>query len=323
MDDGSYNPQRIEFLPITLFAIVMGLSGLTMSYYKAHEILNISILPYYLLSLAASSIFMALVFFYSLKLIKYPHRVKSEFSHPIKINFFATISISLVLLSAVFNPIYNDLSFVLWVSGSAIHMFFTLYTISLWINKNFDIGHSNPAWFIPIVGNVLVPVVGMNYGMYEISLFFFAVGIFFWINLFTVIFYRIIFHNQQLQEKFMPTLFILIAPPAVGFISYYKLAGELDMVAESLYFIALFFTMLLGVMYKNFLGLKFFVSWWAFTFPLAAITLATMLMYDIKGSGFYQFLSWVLLLVTTVVIAIVSMKTIQHIAKKEICIEEK
>ena len=42
------------------------------------------------------------------------------------------------------------------------------------------------------------------------------------IILFSIILNRIIFHNP-FAAKFMPTMFILIAPPAIGFISYIKL----------------------------------------------------------------------------------------------------
>ena len=62
--------------------------------------------------------------------------------------------------------------------------------------------------------------------------------------LFALILYRIIFHHQ-LVEKFMPTMFIFIAPPAIGFIAYIKIVGQLDLTAQFLYDIGLFFTLLL------------------------------------------------------------------------------
>jgi nitric oxide reductase large subunit len=62
---------------------------------------------------------------------------------------------------------------------------------------------------------------------------------FFWLVLFIIIFYRITFH-QRLAEKLIPTLFIMIAPPALGFISYIRLTGTYDMVARLLLNVALF-----------------------------------------------------------------------------------
>ena len=47
--------------------------------------------------------------------------------------------------------------------GVIVHFYLTLHTIKFWINNNQEKTNLNPAWFIPIVGNVLVPVAGINY----------------------------------------------------------------------------------------------------------------------------------------------------------------
>ena len=75
-------------------------------------------------------------------------------------------------------------------------------------------------------------------------------------------------------------------------------------------------------MYKNFINIKFFISWWAFTFPMAAVTLATVLMYDLTQKWFYGLLSYILMTITTVIIYLVAKQTIIHMNKKEICIME-
>jgi tellurite resistance protein len=200
-------------------------------------------------------------------------------------------------------------------------LFLTFYTIKYWINNNLEIQHSNPAWFIPIVGNIIVPIVGKGFVGDSILYFFFSIGIFFWIVLFAIILNRIIFHNQ-FAPKFMPTLFILIAPPAIGFISYIKLEGNLDFFAHMLYSLGLFFTILVFVMYKNYIKIKFFISWWAFTFPMAAISLATILMFELTNNWIYAMLSYFLAMVTIFVVFLVAKETIIHMFKKEICILE-
>ena len=116
--------------------------------------------------------------------------------------------------------------------------------------------------------------------------------------------------------------FISIAPPAIGFISYIKLTGNLDFFAQILFSLALFFTILVAFMYKNFVKIKFFISWWAFTFPLAAVTLSSILMYELTKKDFYMFLSYTLAMITTLIVILVAVATIKHMAKKEICIME-
>jgi len=313
---------RLKNFPIMMFAIVMGLSGLTIVYQKAHEIYGFTNLIGNGLAIIDTLVFIAILFTYGKKILKYNDSVKEEFAHPVRINFFAASAISFLLVSVVYQPINQDISYYAFVTGTIMQTFFTFYTISFWINNNLDLKHSNPAWFIPIVGNVLVPVAGAGYIDNTLLMYYFSIGMFFWVVLTAMLMNRIIFHHQ-LADKFIPTLFIFIAPPAIGFIAYIKMSGtEFDMFGSFLYNLALFFTFLLLFMYKNFLNLKFFISWWAFTFPLTAVTIASMLAYKITHIEIYSYFSYFFILLSTLVILAVAYKTIRSMLRGEICIEE-
>ena len=312
---------RLQFFPIMMFAIVMGLAGLTLVFKKVSEALYLPSVIYTIMMIGTTIIFFIITFMYLKKIMKHKEEVKKEFSHPIRINFFAASSISILILSMVYKNTIDPIAQIFFIIGAVFHIFFTFYTIKFWINNNLEMQHSNPAWFIPIVGNLIVPIAGKGFVDDSILYFYFSIGIFFWIILFSIILNRIIFHNQ-FAPKFMPTLFILIAPPAIGFISYIKLTGSLDFFAQILFNLGLFFTILVFVMYKNFINIKFFISWWAFTFPMAAVTLATVLMYDLTQKWFYGLLSYILMTITTVIIYLVAKQTIIHMNKKEIGIME-
>ena len=312
---------RLQFFPIMMFAIVMGLAGLTLVFKKVSEALYLPSVIYTIMMIGTTIIFFIITFMYLKKIMKHKEEVKKEFSHPIRINFFAASSISILILSMVYKNTIDPIAQIFFIIGAVFHIFFTFYTIKFWINNNLEMQHSNPAWFIPIVGNLIVPIAGKGFVDDSILYFYFSIGIFFWIILFSIILNRIIFHNQ-FAPKFMPTLFILIAPPAIGFISYIKLTGSLDFFAQILFNLGLFFTILVFFMYKNFINIKFFISWWAFTFPMAAVTLATVLMYDLTQKWFYGLLSYILMTITTVIIYLVAKQTIIHMNKKEICIME-
>jgi tellurite resistance protein len=137
----------------------------------------------------------------------------------------------------------------------------------------------------------------------------------------TVIFYRVLFHHP-IDEKLMPTLFILIAPPAVGFIAYLKLTGELDAFARILYFTGLFLTLLLFTQIRRFARLRFFLSWWAYSFPIAAITIATFLMHENSVGGMYLYIGAFLLLVLTLVVGFLLARTAMAVRKQGICVPE-
>lgn len=312
---------RLPYFPIMMFAIIMGLSGLTLMYQKAALWLAFPSIIASMLVGIDTLIFSIIVVFYLAKLILYPHSVKEEIIHPIRLNFFAAFSISLLLLASIYHEINMDIAKAFWYLGAIFQAFFTFYTISFWINRNMEIQHSNPAWFIPIVGNVIAPIGGVGIVSNELLMYFFSVGIFFWIVFLAIIINRIIFHNQ-LAQKFLPTLFILIAPPSVGMVAYVKMTGEFDLFASFLYNLGLFFTLLLLFMGKNFMKLKFFISWWAFTFPLAAISIASLLAYHETDAAFYSYIAYALITLTTLVVTIVAVQTVRHMFKREICIAE-
>jgi len=312
---------RLQFFPVMMFATIMGLTGLSLVFQKLNEVLIFPSILSYIFGLISTVLFLTILTTYLLKFAKYKNEVKAELSHPVRVNFFAAISISTLLLSIFYKPLQVEFSQILFIVGASLHIFFTFYTIKFWINNSLEILHSNPAWFIPIVGNLIVPIAGVGFVNESVLYFYYSIGIFFWIVLFSIILNRIIFH-KQFAPKFMPTLFILIAPPAIGFISYIKLTHSLDFFAHILYSLALFFTILVFVMYKNYINIKFFISWWAFTFPMAAITLATILMYELSNFWFYGFLAYFFMSVTTIIVLLVAKQTIIHMRKKEICIME-
>lgn len=312
---------RLKFFPIMMYATVMGMSGLTIMYQKAALWLGFSALIGEGLMAITTLLFGAISVIYITKFLKYRAAVKKEFSHPVRINFFAAVSISMLMLAIIYKEHYPSVAAFFWYPGALLHFYLTMHTISFWINNNQELDHSNPAWFIPIVGNVLIPVAGVGFASQGVLLYFFSTGIFFWVILFAILLNRIIFHHQM-ANKFMPTMFILIAPPAVGFIAYVKIFEVVDTFAMILFNLALFFTFLIAFMYKNFIKIKFFISWWAFVFPVAAMAISTMLMYHQTQDIPLLVLAYTMIAVTSVIITIVIYQTLIHMQKGDICVQE-
>jgi len=313
---------RLRFLPVSFFAVVMGLSGLAIALQRGAEVLALPTLPGLIVAWAAAGAFVVLALLYGLKWLRHPGEVAKELKHPIKLSFFPAIPISLILLSIAFHDICADLSAVLAMLGTPLQLAFTLFVLSRWIeHTHFEIHHSNPSWFIPIVGNILVPIAVMPHGLVELAWFFFSIGLVFWIVLLTIFFNRIIFH-APLPEKLAPTFFILVAPPAVGFIAYVKMTGGLDGFARILFYTAAFTVLMLLAMFRRFKGIRFYLSWWAYSFPTAAFAIASLLMFRLTGLGAFELLAWVMLGISTLLIAGLAARTALAVARGEICVEE-
>lgn len=311
---------RIAQFPISFFAVVMGLAGLGIAWHKAESALGlpIAVSPYVLpLTIA---VFAGLGAMFLAKIALHPQAVRAELAHPVKLNFFATVSIGLLLVSIQLGE--APAARWLWGLGALAHLGVTLYVMTAWLHQTkFEITHLNPAWFIPVVGNILVPVAGVRFAPAEISWFFFSIGLVFWVALFTIVLYRLFFH-APLPVRLTPTLFILIAPPAVGFVAYHNLTGGLDSFARVLYYTALFLTLLLASNAVRFLRTPFYLSAWAYTFPIAAITIATFVMAERTGAVAFEGIAVALLAVLTLVVAALTVRTVLAVARREICVEE-
>lgn len=313
-------PGRLEHFPISSFAMVMGLSGLTIGWEKAQKVLDLDLGVTPWLIGTTTTLLVVLSLIYAAKLVLYRGAVIQELRHPVKLNFFPTISISLLLLSIACLPVMPGAGRMLWMVGAALHLVITLYVMNVWMHhEHFQVHHMNPAWFIPAVGNILVPVAGIPLGYTDLSWFFFSIGILFWLILMTIIVYRVLFHNP-IDERLMPTLFILIAPPAIGFIAYMRLVGELDSFARVLYYAGLFLTLLLFSQATRFMRLGFFLSWWAYSFPLAAISIASLLMFEQTGQDFYRYLGMGLLTLLTGIVALLLVRTAVAVRQNGICV---
>ena len=313
--------ERIQFFPITMYAIIMGLSGLTIVFGKFYHLQWLPRIFFDIMLFFTFGLFLVITVLYGLKAMKHADEVKADFQHRIRINFFSAISISFLLLSIAFMSFWPFLSIILWWLGVILHTYFMLHTISFWIQHNFEIQTMNPAWFIPVVGNILVPIAGVEYMPKAFSFLYFSIGFFFWIVLFSIFLNRVVFHHQM-PQKFIPTLFILIAPPAVGFIAYMRIAQSWDAFAIFLLFIGYFFVILLLFLYKSFKNLTFFISWWAFTFPLMAVTIASVVAYQISNAAIYKYLAFILFGIALFTVVFVAWKTIGKIRKSEICVNE-
>ena len=308
---------KIKSLPIMLFAGTMGFGGLCAAYKKLSDIFDLLGEIFSALRALDCTVFCLLLAFYFFKLLKFKEEVKAEFSHPIRINFFGRFIISLFLLALAYKDAPR-LYYSLFYAALGLQTIFTLYVISFWIDEKFDIATLNPAWFIPVVGNLLIPIIAEKS---QAIWYYFSLGLFFWIILFAVIFYRLVFCDK-LADKFVPTLVITLAPPAMAFLGYVKLTERFDAFAAILLNINVFFAALILFSYKRFIKLKFALSWWAFTFPTAASSIAFLKAYEITQSDFYLVLGVGAFAALIASILIVGFLTVKSIINGEIFSEK-
>ena len=313
---------RLQHFPNAFFAMIMGLAGFTLACERLEKTLGMEHGFSMWALLFTIVVFAILLGFYALKAVRYPEMVKWEWNHPVRMCFFPAASIGFILLGTAMGPFSEGLSVAVWGIGAALHLVGTLTVLSAWIgHRSFEPPQMNPAWFIPVVGNIIVPIAAARFGYLELGWFFFAIGIVFWIVLLTLVFNRLVFHNP-LPERLLPTLMILIAPPAVGFVAYVSLTGVIDPFARILYYIGVFFLLIILIQLPKLARIAFALSWWAYSFPLAALTISTLLYAEKAQSAAHDVAGMVLFGLLTLVILGLLARTAKAIANQQVCVPE-
>jgi tellurite resistance protein len=100
------------------------------------------------------------------------------------------------------------------------------------------------------------------------------------------------------------------------------LTGAVDPFARVLYFFALFLCLLLFMQAGLFRTLRFYLSWWAYSFPLAALSIASFLMFAQTGYPALCAIAVGVWCILAVLICILCFRTLHAIRRRDICVEE-
>lgn len=312
---------RFDYLPVALFGSVMGLTGLSIAWklaslrYGAPQGIALAI------GWIAIAAFVALTIGYGVKLATAPHAVVAEFQHPIAGNLFGTFLISLLLLPILLAPVSLPLARGLWALGAVGMMAFAWLIVGRWMSNRQQAAHATPAWIVPVVGLLDVPLAVPALDLiplHEVMVMALAVGLFFAVPLFTMIFSRLLF-EPPMPEGLRPTLLILLAPFSVGYSTYTVTTGRQDTFAEAIFMLMLF---LLAVLLTQLRHLPsccpFRMSWWAVSFPLASAAIAGLRFAGSEPGVASDAIAIGLLALASVIIAALLIRTLLGLARGEL-----
>ncbi len=310
---------RLEHYPITFFATTMGLGGFTLALRAATTPFGLAPWIWQAALALTTAVLVMVTLGYLAKAILYPNAVRAEWKHPVRLAFFPTASISVLILATAALPLFPVAARWLWGVGTVMQAVLALAVITGWISSRaFQQAHLNPAWFIPAVGNVIVPLAGAQMGYLEISYLFFSAGLIFWLILLTLVFNRLVFHDPM-PTRLQPTLVIMIAPPAVASVAWLRMTGQMDAFSHILMSLGFVFGVLVAVQLPRILRLPFALSFWALSFPLAALAIASLQHAEVTETTGYLWVGGALVIGLTVLIAGLFGRTMLGMMRGEIC----
>lgn len=314
-------PSPFRHVPVGLFASAIALGALSLAWRLAQARFGVPAWPSAIVAGAAVLAFLSMCGAYAAKAWLAPDAVRDEFASPILGSLFATIPISLLLLPVILAPFLPTVALVSWTVGTIGMAAFAWLIVDRWMGNRQQAAHATPAWIVPIVGVLDVPLampaIGLE-SLHGVMVAGLAIGMFFALPLFTLIFSRLLF-EERLPDALQPTLLILVGPFAVGTSAYIATTGQIDLFAQALYGVALFLlAVLIGRL--RFLGrcCPFRLTWWAVGFPLASAASAALRVAIEYPGVLNDCVAMGLLVLSTVVITWLGCRTVLGIVRGEL-----
>lgn len=306
--------------------------------------------------LLSAAMFLAMLAPWTWRFIRYPANVRGDLHHPIAANFFPTMPISLIILALdllkfpdlFFAPaVSREIAFYLWLVGAlGIYVMGFAILERIFRHEGIKLSHANFGWYIPPVSKLIIPVAGfelaqlfpartdLTFGLSIISL---GVGFFLFLFVGAAVYHRYIF-EQLPMSRFAATFFIGMAPTAILAVILFKMLHLFEAVPllgmdghvfgplaklgilMNWGFAAWWFVMALLVVahYLRRLELPYALSWWAFTFPTGALTVATGVAWKASGFGFIQLLYYGLSAFLLIVWTLVLVRTLRGVVSGQV-----
>ncbi|XP_026661135.2 S-type anion channel SLAH3-like [Phoenix dactylifera] len=269
--------------PISAFGMCLGVSSQailwkTLATSPSMSFLHVSLTVNLVLWCISLALMGAVSLIYSLKIIFYFETVRREYYHPVRINFFFSPWIAGIVLALGVPPsIAVHLHAALWYVLMAPILCLELKIYGEWMSggpRRLSMV-ANPSNHLAILGNFVGALLGATMGLKEGPLFFFAVGLAHYVVLFVTLYQRLP-SNAALPRDLHPVFFLFVAAPTVACLAWEKICGEFNYGAKMAYFIALFLYVSLAVRINFFRGFRFSLAWWAYTFPMTGVSIATI-----------------------------------------------
>jgi tellurite resistance protein len=312
----------LSHLPIGLFGSATGIGGLGAAWHLVHLQFGAPAWISEVLAALSMVVFVALSIAYAAKAATAPEAVRAEWTHPVSGNLFGLVPIALMLLPIPLVPWMPLLATTLWAIGAASCLIFTGLRLFGWMSARQQVETALPAWIVSVAGPlnlpIALPALGLVDRLHELALFAFAIGIFFGLLVFVLIFWRLLFQTPPPDEA-LPALLILTAPFSIGYSAYRVVTGTNDSFAQCLFMVDLLLICVLIALLRHLPRCcPFRVSWWAVSFPLAAATVAALHFAAAMPNAVNQGVAVLLLGITTSIVLALMARTIRGLFRGEL-----
>jgi tellurite resistance protein TehA-like permease len=288
-------------IPLNTFAIALGVAGVAETWSAASAVVELpTAVPQIFWGLAAVALIW-LITAHSVRGIRTKSPLREQLRHPAQGPLAAIVPVIGMLLGGdlvAWSPVAGTVLVLVSLTAASV---FAGWLVSTWTAGHVELGALHGGYLLPTVAGGFVAAGAADaIGLRDLGWAAFGVASLFWVVMTTLLIARLI-SRPPLPDALVPTLTVVVAPPAVGGLALFALTDHVS-TPLSLAFAGL--TAILAIaqiaLIPRYRRLAFTLGFWSFTFPVAAVVSYTITWLGVDGVPGAGVIAVVLAVATTV-----------------------
>jgi tellurite resistance protein len=304
-------------IPLNTFAIGFGLAGLAEVWSTADKTLGLPLAVGQAFWLVAAVAWIWLITAHLVRGVRSGLSLPAQLRHPAQGPIASLVPITSMLIGGDLLTLVRPAGIVLFVLSAAAAPLFAAWLISTWLQGGLTLEALHGGYLLPTVAAGLVGAdVAAAAGLPLIGWGMFGVGLFFWAVITTLLVLRFAI-RPALPDPLVPTMAILVAPPAVAGIAWFSLHGASDdPVAAMLAGVGILLLLLQLALLPLYRALRFSIGFWSFSFPAAAVATDALLWTGNLGAPGSQIVAVALLVAVTALVGSIAARSLQDLVRR-------
>lgn len=309
---GRGTPKRTtQRIPLNTLAIAFGLAGLAGIWTTAGRLLGVSDIVGQLLWGVVVVAWLWLIVAHLRRGARSAETLGAQLRHPAQGPIAALVPVVGMLIGADLYRFVPVAGSILVIASLVVGACIAGWILAFWHAGNLSPEAFHGGYLLPTVAaGLIAATTSFRIGLPGLAIGAFAVGIFFWIVISTVLLARLAFF-PPLPAALTPTCAILLAPPAVAGTAWFTINGErADLVSMALLGLLVLMALQQAALIPRYRVLPFSLGFWSFTFPLAAAGGYGIQWLSVVGFPGWQAVAWLLVVIVTAVIVAIAARSL-------------
>ncbi|MFJ3407383.1 transporter [Promicromonospora sp. NPDC090134] len=301
-------------IPLNTLAVALGVAGVAETWSAASAVVELPpAVPQVFWGTAAVAM-VWLITAHVVRGIRVKSPLKDQLRHPAQGPLAAIVPVIGMLLGSdlvTWSPVAGTVLVLVSLTAASV---FAGWLVSTWTAGHIELGALHGGYLLPTVAGGFVAASAADaIGLRALGWAAFGVASLFWVVMTTLLIARLI-SRPPLPDALVPTLAVVVAPPAVGGLALFALTDHVS-TPLSLAFAGL--TAILAMaqiaLIPRYRRLSFTLGFWSFTFPVAAVVSYTITWLGVGAVPGAEYIALVLAVATTVFVAWIGVRSLAGI----------